>query len=40
MPVWKPYTSEHPYTMVIDVESVLGEDYRKEAREFLQSKMN
>ena len=36
MPAWKPYTSEHPYTMVIDVESRLVEDYRKEAREFLQ----
>ena len=38
MPAWKPYTSEHPYTMVIDVESELVEDYRKEAREFLQER--
>jgi len=36
IPQWLPYDSENRYTMLLDAESRLVSDYRKEAREYLQ----
>ena len=35
MPAWKPFDDVNRYTMLIDVESKLVSDYRKEAREYI-----
>lgn len=35
MPAWKPYNAETRYTMLVNYESELVSDFRKEVREFL-----
>ncbi len=35
IPVWKPYDEENRYSMLIDVESRLADDYHKQGREVL-----